>query len=371
MAVSEDTLRMQLRLRGMVGLAADDAVRRLVKAWGTAWSGLSDAWLKAATDIAVIANTTGQWPSTAHLRTLQNLRTAVDESRRALDGLTAVTNETVGRSAHTAVHDTAALDPKVIASQYPPQVQAAELANITARTSPTALDAIVARSATQIHADSIPLTDAAVEEMQRQLITGTAIGANPRQTASNLIQALQGQFNGGLNRAMVIARTETLDAYRTTASYTHAANSDILAGWIWLAYVDRRICPACLSMNGTRHPLDQPGPLDHQQGRCARMPYTKTWAELGFPGLAEPPDVVPDARAWFKGQPEEIQRDIMGPTRLRLLNSGAIGWDDLPMLRTTPAWRDSYVPRPVKDLPGYHPPTVKPVPRPPAPAGVA
>jgi hypothetical protein len=41
---------------------------------------------------------------------------------------------------------------------------------------------------------------------------------------------------------------------------------------------------------------------------------------------------------------------IMGRRRLDLLRSGDIEWEDLPELRTTPEWRDSYGVRPVKDL---------------------
>lgn len=102
-------------------------------------------------------------------------------------------------------------------------------------------------------------------------------------------------------------------------------------------------------MHGTHHPLTQPGPWDHQQGRCGRVPKVKSWEELGIPGI-EPADVLPDAQRRFAALPVRDQLAIMGPGRLALLNSWRVGWSDLPARRETPAWRPSYVPRPVREL---------------------
>jgi hypothetical protein len=110
-----------------------------------------------------------------------------------------------------------------------------------------------------------------------------------------------------------------------------------------------RTCPSCWAKHGTVHPLSEPGPIDHQQGRCSRTPKTKSWADLGF-DIDEPDDLIPDARAIFDALPETERVAIMGRRRLDLLDSGEIAWEDLPQLRTTSDWRDSYGVRPVKDL---------------------
>lgn len=109
-------------------------------------------------------------------------------------------------------------------------------------------------------------------------------------------------------------------------------------------------CPSCLAMHGTVHPPSVAGPLDHQQGRCDRLPVTASWRDLGFEGVEEPPSIVPDAREWFDGLPESQREHIMGATRLALLDSGHITWEDLAQQRRTPGWRPSYAPTPVGDL---------------------
>ena len=105
-------------------------------------------------------------------------------------------------------------------------------------------------------------------------------------------------------------------------------------------------------MHGTEHPPSVAGPLDHQQGRCDRLPVTASWKDLGFEGVEEPPSIVPDARAWFDGLPETERAAILGDTRLALLDSGQITWDDLVTRRETRGWRPSYVPTPVAALTG-------------------
>lgn len=108
-------------------------------------------------------------------------------------------------------------------------------------------------------------------------------------------------------------------------------------------------CPSCWSHHGDIHPVDEPGPLDHQQGRCARSPVTKSWRELGF-AIPEPASVLADAQATFKALPRDDQIAILGAQRLDLLDKGKIGWADLSQRRTTDGWRDSYAPTPIKDL---------------------
>lgn len=125
-------------------------------------------------------------------------------------------------------------------------------------------------------------------------------------------------------------------------------------------------CPACWSMHGTVHPVTEPGPLDHQQGRCARCPKVKPWSQMGIAG-DEPADLIPDARKVFVGLPEVDQVAIMGSARLNLLRSGHISWEDLPQRRVTAGWRDSYAPRRVRDLQDLARQRGAPPPPPPAP----
>lgn len=108
-------------------------------------------------------------------------------------------------------------------------------------------------------------------------------------------------------------------------------------------------CGACWVMHGTEHPLDEPGPADHPNGKCTRGPLTKTWKELGF-DFPETPSLLPDAQTAFASLSRSQQLAVMGPTRLDLLDRGEISWSDLATRRENPGWRPSITTTPVRDL---------------------
>jgi hypothetical protein len=168
------------------------------------------------------------------------------------------------------------------------------------------------------------------------------VGDNPKTVAAEMLRKLERNFHGGLTRALVIARTEMLDAHRAAAQAQELANAEVLTGWYWNAKLDARTCPSCWVQHGRFHPLEEFGPIDHQQGRCARLPKTKSWADLGFEGLDEPNDELRDARTVFDGLAPADQVAIMGRKRLEALNAGTVSWEDLTVRHSTPGWRDSY-----------------------------
>ena len=204
------------------------------------------------------------------------------------------------------------------------------------------LDAIVQRATTQITSRMWALSDEASEAMRRRLIQGVAAGRNPRETARLMVADVQDTFDGGLARAQVIARTETIDAYRAGAKAQHEANSDVLQGWVWLANLSERTCPSCVVMHGTEHDLNEPGPLDHQQGRCSRMPLVKP--EL-VPGTPTPK--VESGPEWLARQPEGVQRSVLGPRRYEAWKAGDYPASRWAVRRESAAWRPSYGPGPI------------------------
>ena len=82
---------------------------------------------------------------------------------------------------------------------------------------------------------------------------GIALGYNPRKTAAKIRHAM----GMNLNRALMIARTETLRAYREATIQNYRANEDVVQGWWWTASLSRRTCPACIALHGTWHPLSE------------------------------------------------------------------------------------------------------------------
>jgi SPP1 gp7 family putative phage head morphogenesis protein len=339
------------------------------------------------TQLAALAVKDGRWPTVHQIARNEAAMNALDASSTALTALAAETDTTASAGAARVVEADAEYEPRIIGSQAPetktealtarvlrrlaeadevppdvtdggmvPPPSAANflgpavIAGIVAgRFEPSALAAIIARAAVQIHADTIPLSDEAVAAMRAALIEGIIVGDNPIPVARDMVNRVEGAFNGGLTRALTISRTEMLDAYRAASAYIHRANSDLVTAWQWYARLDSRTCPACWSRHGRTYPTSEPGPDDHPRGRCTRLPKLASWKELGITA-PEPPSVLPNGEASFNKLSAAAQLQVMGPGRLELYQSGSVTWDQLATWRDTPQWRRSNQPTPVRDL---------------------
>lgn len=113
------------------------------------------------------------------------------------------------------------------------------------------------------------------DALRAALLTGIAAGDGPRDIARAVRDAMSTTYD----RALLIARTEILNAYRAAALANYQANSDVVRQWEW--HADPTACPECLAKHGQRHPLSDPFD-EHPAGRCAPLPVTKSWAELGI-----------------------------------------------------------------------------------------
>lgn len=349
MPVTNRTLYLLAELRDQVGGQTDNVVRDLAVAWVAAWDTLNDAWQKAIAEAVDEFVATGVWPPPWKLARLGRLNATSVATQQALASLTTTAVVTSNAGVAEVVTATAAAEPLIMASQLPANLAAAALKVYSGNVAPSALEAVALRARQQITATTWPISTEATEAIRRALIAGVATGTNPREAARDMLRQVEGAFNGGLARAQNVARTEMLDAYRDASAHVHFANRDVLDGWTWIATLDRRTCPSCWGMHGTHHPINQPGPEDHQSGRCARMPKVKTWRELGI-DMDEPDGVVPDAEQEFEQLPEAQQREIVGPGRLALMKAGKITLRDIPKRRDNPAWRPSYVPRNLGEL---------------------
>lgn len=93
----------------------------------------------------------------------------------------------------------------------------------------------------------------AARNVRRSLLSGVALGRNPRKIAAEV----KNDVGGSLVRALTISRTETLRAYRGASLASYRANDDVVKGWRWNARLDRRTCAFCWSMHNTIHPLSE------------------------------------------------------------------------------------------------------------------
>lgn len=345
MAVTAETLRIVDRIRRQLTAMTDAQTLALTRAWVEAWDVLQPDFQAALGEL--MAGAVDGKISRATVAKNIRLRDALKTTRTMLDELARTTDGVIVNDVGLAVLDALDGHAALIGSQLPPNTAAAGVS--FTRMSPDALAAIVERTTKQIHSSTKPLPADVERIMKRELIRGVAVGANPQATARRMLKQTEGRFNGGLTRALTIARTETLDAHRAATKASEKANKAILEEWEWHASLGARTCPSCWAKHGTRHPLEESGPLDHQNGRCARVTVTKSWKDLGF-DIEEPPSMTKDAETVFNGLTPETQRDIMGAQRLELLQSGKVSWADLSTKRETDGWRDSYTVTSVKDL---------------------
>lgn len=344
MAVTRRTLRLAQQLRIVIDGILDRTVRELVEAWARAWQVIDAEWVEAMNELVEMSQD-GNWPSRRQVLRATKAQAALASATREILDLSEFTGITVVAAAREVTSQVAFWQARLVASQLP------DTAAIGAMLHPLpdqVLAAIVERTTEQIESLRRPLSIDAAEAMKQALIRGVVVGENPRTTARQMVDRAEQRFNGGLTRAMSIARTELMDAHRSATAAYQLEQTDVLRGWAWHAKLDARTCPSCWAKHGTEHELTETGPNDHPQGRCARTPLTKSWADLGI-DLDEPESVLPDARATFEALPRADQLRILGPVRLKALEAGSIAWEDLSVLRTSKGWRDSWVAVPVQD----------------------
>lgn len=345
MAVTDETLRLIADSRRTLSQLTDQQARALVGAYVSAWDQILPEYEASIAEL--LEDAVDGKVSAAKVRANSRLKQALEVTRANLDGLQDAANMDIVMALPEAINLGGSTTAGVAASQLPPAH--AGLVVAWDSVSPEAIAAMVERTTQRIHSLTKPIPADTVRLMKRELIRGISVGANPRETARRIIKRTEGQFNGGLNRALTIARTETLDAHRAGAAVAAKQNTDILQGWRWSCSLSGRTCGACLSMHGREFTNDDPGPEGHPNCRCARIDITKTWKELGF-DIPEPADTFPDARAWYDNLTPDSQADILGKSRRDLLANGDIKWEDLATKQENPGWRPSYQETPLKDL---------------------
>lgn len=347
MAVTADTLRLQQEIRDNLDLIVDRQTRDLVAAWADAWDEVAPD-LTAALLEQLVA---GEKITRAQLLRSTRLRKALQVIKGNLQTLAKDAGVRIIGDLQQVIDTAGAAQASVIDSQLPPNAEQLVDLDAWSRVDEDQLAAIVKRSTQQITSLTRPIPADQYAVLRRELIRGVAAGSNPRATAARIVRRTEGRFNGGLNRALVIARTETLDAHRAAAQLGQERHADVLQGWTWLARLDTRTCPSCWAQHGTVHDLSEGGPDDHQQGRCARMPVTKSWADLGLT-VPEPPSLLPDAATTFGRLPVADQKAILGPARFKAWQDGEFPMGSWSQRRTTDGWRDSYGVAPVPSSSG-------------------
>lgn len=345
MAITDLTLRKSNELRSMTDNYVDASTRALTARWAQAWQELSQEWQDVFT--VIIGQKAAGNPLTPwQIAQLNRTQRALASTGAKLRELAAELGPDLDDALRQVVNQTADLNGEILRSQMPP-LDSRILPSFT-RTDQAALEQIIERSMTNVVAASMPITEESLDAVKSSLIRAVPSGWHPNAAAAEMLRRVRGSFSGGLTRALRIARTEMLDAHRAANRASNAANSSVTAV-VWHAELSPRTCPSCIAKHGQEYPPDTPGPYDHQNGRCTFIPKTKSWYDLGFPELEEPPDVFQDSQSWINENPEDAIA-AMGPDRYRMLQDGQISIGDLSTRVENPAWRPSYNATSITDL---------------------
>lgn len=168
------------------------------------------------------------------------------------------------------------------------------------------------------------------------------------------------EYTGGIldasrRQAEALVRTSVQQVANEARLEMYRKNDDIIDKIQWVATLDSRTTPMCRARDGLLYTLDgEPightyefngGPPIHWACRSTTVPVTKTWKELGLdaPELkstrASADGQVPDTvryEDWLAKQSPSVQKDILGPGRFELYQSGKIGFSDLVDQRGNP-----------------------------------
>ena len=164
----------------------------------------------------------------------------------------------------------------------------------------------------------------AVYGLTNALINGIARGQGPVQTA----QQMSAGMGMGFERAVLIARTETLRAYRTatTAQYRE---SGAVSGYRRLVFKPTA-CMACLMADGEYFELENEL-TDHPRGKCDLIATIKGVNDIKWE----------TGKEWFGNLSPEEQSEKMGPEKYALWKDGQFKLDDLYKVQKSSVWGDS------------------------------
>jgi SPP1 gp7 family putative phage head morphogenesis protein len=174
----------------------------------------------------------------------------------------------------------------------------------------------------------------AAGQIKDALVSGLASGHG----AAKIGRAIRDAIDVPRWKALQIARTETIRAYRQSTLQTYAENSDVLNGWIWISTLSTRTCPACWSLHGTFFPLSKQFFPGHVSCRCTSIPSVKG-SSLAITSGAEA----------FSILPVEQQITILGPAKWEMFVDGT-PLSDFVVLRRDRQWGSSYQVRPLYQL---------------------
>lgn len=120
--------------------------------------------------------------------------------------------------------------------------------------------------------------------VQGQVRQAINLGVLRGEGYPGLVRRVEDGFGLARNDAVTLTRTFVSAANNQARDMVYAANTDVVRGWKWMTAGDNRVCPICLALHGQEFKMGE-GPKRpiHPRCRCAALPKTISWRELGIP----------------------------------------------------------------------------------------
>ncbi|HDR9153791.1 TPA: hypothetical protein QDB05_000210 [Burkholderia vietnamiensis] len=225
-----------------------------------------------------------------------------------------------------------------------------------------------------IGAKLIEAPDSLADGVHKVLVQGaTASDWLSRQTADTQFKfraAVSSGYQNGETTQQIVAKVAGTDGFmelarRNVTTLVHTAvqetasdarlkllkaNSDVVRGVQIIATLDGRTCLVCMNYDGATYDLDG-RPIDgtelpynggtpfHFGCRCAQIPITRSWKELGIDAeeIPKPTRASMNGQVagnlqfedWLADKSAEFQDKVLGPGRAKLFREGKITLRDL------------------------------------------
>jgi hypothetical protein len=154
----------------------------------------------------------------------------------------------------------------------------------------------------------------------RRDLVALSVGGESVATVASILPAYE---NIGIKGAQMLSRTMIASSVMAGRDSVFEDNSDLIAGYEFVAVLDNRTSVICLNHDGRRSPdlLKLPQPPLHINCRSSIIPLMGSDMKL--------PSNRGRGRDFFESQSDEWQLDFLGPTRYEAFKEGLIDLKEL------------------------------------------
>ena len=197
------------------------------------------------------------------------------------------------------------------------------------------------------------INSALIEAIQQGGVQGKGISSITRDV---LHAAIEAGFEITQREASMLTRTYVQTANVQAMEAVYTANRDIIKGLKRVETLDNKTCLACLLADGATYGMDEDRPHlpAHPGCRGVWVPVTKSWRDFGIdideleevarPWVMRGPGSLASRGAkieeyghisgnyekwWWSLTPAQRAKTAIGPVRQKLLESGAVTWDNM------------------------------------------